>query len=277
MKTTILNHNEFNVFQGRVTTNFNAWWDVHEPMLLDIEVGASPKEIIHAMSEHLLQCFAEMPLLDPYDVYQRLLDYWDETMQDDIYLIASDSWVKAAQPRDAIEDKNRKIKEAPDLTLKRKKYKMDLIPPALIVARYFATEQDAIEMLEAKQAAAVSALEEFVEVHTGEEGALIGLEEKQGISNKNVMERVMEHREAILNIYPAGTSQYIRVKSIRKTTFGNKEWTQDTGNKDSLFKELDIPHNHDENGLFEELGVLHEYLQLLKAKKQATGCTQAST
>ena len=71
VKPTILNHNEFNVFQGRVTTNFNAWRDSYEPMLLDIEVGTSPKEIIHALSEGLLACFADLPLLDPYDVYQR--------------------------------------------------------------------------------------------------------------------------------------------------------------------------------------------------------------
>ena len=36
-------------------------------------------------------------------------------------------------------------KETPDLTIKRKKYKMDLIPPALVVARYFAAEQANVE------------------------------------------------------------------------------------------------------------------------------------
>ena len=191
VKPTILNHNEFNVFQGRVTTNFNAWQDSYEPMLLDIEVGASPKEIIHALSEGLLACFADLPLLDPYDVYQRLMNFWDETMQDDVYLIAADGWLQAAQPRDAIEDKNRKIKEPPDLTLKRKKYKMDLIPPVLIVARYFADEQDAIEMLRAKQTAAESELEAFVEEHTGEEGLLVdAVNDKGNITAGSVKERL---------------------------------------------------------------------------------------
>ena len=174
VKTVVLNHSEFNLFRGRVTTSFNAWRDAHEPMLLDIEVGASPKEIIHVLSEGLLARYADLPLLDRYDVYQRLMDYWDETMQDDVYLIATDGWVKAAQPRDAIVDKNRKIKETPDLTLKRNKYKMDLIPPALIVARYFASEQDALDMLGAEQENARSALEDFVEEHTGDEGLLLG-------------------------------------------------------------------------------------------------------
>ena len=55
---------------------------------------------------------------------------------------------KLAQPRDVIEDKNRKIKETPDLIIKRRKYKMDLIPPALIVAREFVAEQDVLETLQ---------------------------------------------------------------------------------------------------------------------------------
>ena len=191
VKTVVLNHSEFNLFRGRVTTSFNAWRDAHEPMLLDIEVGASPKEIIHVLSEGLLARYADLPLLDRYDVYQRLMDYWDETMQDDVYLIATDGWVKAAQPRDAIVDKNRKIKETPDLTLKRNKYKMDLIPPVLIVARYFAAEQDAIEMLQAKQTAAESTLAEFVEAHTGEEGLLVdALNDKGNITAGSVKERL---------------------------------------------------------------------------------------
>ena len=191
VKPTILNHNEFNVFQQCVRTSFNAWRKNHEPMLLGIKVGTSPKEIIHALSEGLLVCFADLSLLNPYDVYQRLMDYWDETMQDDVYLIASDGWVKAAQPRDVIEDTSRKIKEPPDLTLKRKKYKMDLIPPVLIVARYFAAEQEALDMLGAKQTAAESTLAEFVEAHTGEEGLLVdALNDKGNITAGSVEERL---------------------------------------------------------------------------------------
>ena len=193
VKLTILNHDEFNVFQGRVTTNFNAWRDAHEALLLGIDVGTSPKEIVHTLSEEILQRFAEMPLLDPYDVYQRLMNYWDEAMQDDIYLIATNGWVEAAKPRDVVEDKNRKIKETPDLTLKRKKYKMDLIPPALIVARDFAAEQEVLETLQAKWEDAASALEEFVEEHTGDEGLLLGgLNDKGNVSKGAVKAKLEE-------------------------------------------------------------------------------------
>ena len=170
VKTTILTHPEFNAYQQQVNAVFEAWREGHEPLLLRIEVDASPREIIRTLSEDLLDRFTGLPLLDPYDVYQKLMDYWDEVMQDDVYLIAADSWIEAAKPREVIQDKQ--MKETPDLVIKKNRYKMDLIPPALIVARYFVDAQDTIEMLQTKLAAAESELAEFVEEHTGEDGLL---------------------------------------------------------------------------------------------------------
>lgn len=141
VKTTILNHPEFTVYQRRVTALYDAWRDTHKPLLMAIGEEARPRDIIETLSEDLLERFAAQPLLVPYDVYQCLMTYWDEVMQDDVYLIAAAGWVKAAQPRDVITDK--KLKETPDLVVKRRKYKMDLVPPALLIARYFAEEQTA--------------------------------------------------------------------------------------------------------------------------------------
>ena len=172
VKTTILNHNEFASYQQQVSAVFEDWRAAHEDFMLRIGVGTLPREVVHALSEDLLERFTDLPLLDPYDVYQKLMDYWDETMQDDVYLIATDGWVEASKPRSIIEDKQSKVKETPDLVIKKNKYKMDLIPPALIVARYFAEEQAAIETLQAKHTTAESELTEFVEEHTSEDGLL---------------------------------------------------------------------------------------------------------
>jgi type I restriction enzyme M protein len=139
---------------------------------MGLEIDNLPKVVIHTLSEDLLKRFADLPLLSRYDVYQRLMDYWAETMQDDVYLIAADGWVEAARPRGIIEDKDKKLKETPDLVIKRRKYKMDLVPPSLMVARYFASERAEIEALQAVQETAAGELEEFVEEHTGEEGFL---------------------------------------------------------------------------------------------------------
>ncbi len=170
VKTTILSHNEFTDYQQRVTDVFERWRNTHEPLLGGMDANIKPRDVIDALSEDLLMRFNNLPLLDRYDVYQKLMDYWDEVMQDDVYLITTDGWVKASQPRDLIQDKD--LKETPDLAIKKKKYKMDLIPPALIVACYFADKQAEIDILQSVLETTEQKLEEYIEEHTGEEGLL---------------------------------------------------------------------------------------------------------
>ena len=176
VKAAVLGSAHFASYEQRVAAIFDAWRTTHRQLLRSIEVGARPGMVIHALSEDLLARFRDLQLLDRYDVYQRLMDYWDEVMQDDVYLIVAAGWVEAAKPRGIIDDKERKIRETVDLAIKRRKYKMDLIPPALIAARWFAAEQGAIEKLQAAQETAARELEEFVEGHasSGEgEGGLL--------------------------------------------------------------------------------------------------------
>jgi type I restriction enzyme M protein len=191
VKSTILGHGEFKAFAVRVGVVFDSWRKAHVSRLKGLKVAAMPKQLIHILSEDLLARFTDQPLLNRYDVYQRLMDYWAETMQDDVDLIASDGWIDAAKPRGIIEDKEKKIKETADLTIKRKKYKMDLIPPALIIARYFAKEQAAIEVLEARQDSAGQELEAFVEEHSGEDGLLAdALNDKGKATRAGVKDRL---------------------------------------------------------------------------------------
>ena len=180
VKTTILAHGDFELFRQQVSEIFDGWREVHEPLLKEMGAEANPKDLIRDLSEDLLARFADVPLLDPYDVYQRLMDYWDETMQDDVYLVVADGWVEAARPRGVIEDKDRKIREAPDLTIGRRRYKMDLIPPALVVARYFVREQAVMDELRRRQETAARELEEFVGEHTGEGALLEGILNDRG-------------------------------------------------------------------------------------------------
>jgi len=172
VKATILDHDEFKAYAGLAVGIFDRWRSAHDPLLNGLEIDVRPKDVIDALSEDLLARFGDLPLLSRYDVYQRMMDYWTDVMQDDVYLIAADGWSEAAKPRGIIDDKERKIKETPDLTIGRKKYKMDLIPPALMIARYFAKEQAAIDDVRARQEAAARELEEWIEEHTGEEGLL---------------------------------------------------------------------------------------------------------
>ena len=192
VKTTILAHDDFELYQKRVSDIFDGWRETHEPFLEAMEAESTPKEVIHRLSEDLLVRFDVLPLLDPYDVYQRLMSYWDETMQDDVYLIVSDGWIEASRPRGVIEDKDRKIKEAPDLTIGRRKYKMDLIPPALVVARYFGREQAVMDELRRRHEGAASELATFVDEHTGEGGLLEGIPNDRGKVTRGALQGRLE-------------------------------------------------------------------------------------
>lgn len=172
VKATIFKHKDFASYAGRVKAITSAWCEAHQQMLWGLRVNGHPRKVIDVLSEDLLARFADLSLISPYDVYQRLMEYWDDVMQDDIYIIASEGWFEAAQPRGIIEDKEKKIKETPDLTIKGKKYKMDFVPPALIVSRFFTTEQGVIESQQAKQDIISLELEEFVEEHSSEGGLL---------------------------------------------------------------------------------------------------------
>lgn len=191
IRTTILSHDEFRAYAERVHGIFDAWKSAHASSLERIEVGTKPKEVIYALSEDMLKRFGDLPLLSKYDVYQRLMDYWAEVMQDDVYLVAGDGWVEASKPRGIIDDKEKKIEETPDLTIRKRKYKMDLVPPPLVVARYYAGEKAAIEALEAKRDVAARELEEFIEEHSGEEGFLEGAKsDKDKVTKTSVKERL---------------------------------------------------------------------------------------
>ena len=172
IKTTIFGHAEFTDWSTQTQKLFATWRAEVTPRLVGIQQGDKPKVLIESLAEGLLSTFQAAKLLDAYDIYQHLMDYWAESMQDDVYLIASDGWRDAAKPRLMVEDKDKKSRDKPDFTLGKQKFKAELIPPALLIARYFAAEQAAIDKLESEAAAVSQAMEELAEEHGGEDGLL---------------------------------------------------------------------------------------------------------
>ncbi|MEZ8847087.1 type I restriction-modification system subunit M [Vibrio cyclitrophicus] len=188
VKSSILAHQEFKDFANRSLLPFTAW--AKQVKLSEIKQGDSPKELIHEISEQLLTGYAHSELLSKYDIYQILMDYWAESFQDDVYVLVQDDWQTGKVLRELVAVKGEKLKETPDLIIAKKKYKAELIPPSLIVARYFADKQQAIDELQAKQDAATQALESYLEEQGGEEGLLVeAINDKDKITKASVAAR----------------------------------------------------------------------------------------
>ncbi|MCC7438198.1 MAG: N-6 DNA methylase [Armatimonadetes bacterium] len=193
VKPTILDHPEFATFNAQVLALFNKWKKQAKPLLQQFGQDIHPKALIATLAESLLHTFAAAPLIDPYDIYQHLMDYWEQTMQDDCYLIAADGWTESARPRVMADDKKNKTKEKPDLLQGRKKFRTELIQPALLVARYFQAEQRKIEHLEGTIATLSQQMEEIAEEHTGDDGLLAdALNDKGKLTKPSAAARLKE-------------------------------------------------------------------------------------
>ena len=183
VKAAVLAHPEFIAFAEQSLTPFNDWWQAIK--LSEITKGDRPKALIHKISEDLLQRYEIAPLLDKYDIYQILMDYWSESLQDDIYAISQDGWTIGSQLRKLVVSKGEKLKEEPDLVINKVKYKAELIPPALIIERYYSDEQAHIDALQAELDTASSTIADYAEEHGDEEGLLADAATDKGSFNKS--------------------------------------------------------------------------------------------
>ncbi len=199
IKATILDSTECQIFSSKVDATLEGWKDKYKPYLQSINEGCKPKEVILEISEDLLSRFSTIPLLDKYDVFQNLMNYWLDVMQDDVYQISSEGWIDASKLRLIIDEKNKdkKVKETPDIVLgtgkKAEKFKAELIPPNLIVSSYFPSEKRVIDELEAQREEIIQEIEELTLEHSGEEGLLEDAKNNKGkLTKTSLKERLKD-------------------------------------------------------------------------------------
>lgn len=180
IKNTIFNHPEFIQFSEQMDSVFNGWKKRTTKKIKNLTTGFKPKEIIHQISEDLLEAYSDIHLIDKYDAYQHTMNYWMEVMQDDCYIVTVDGW-KAEVYRVMVENKNGAQVD--------KGWACDLIPAELVVNRYFLTEKKTVTQLEADRDAVAAKLEELEEENSGEEGYFDDMEK---VNKANVQKRLKE-------------------------------------------------------------------------------------
>ena len=213
VKPTVLAHAEFEAFRATVKRLHARWVKAIRPELAGFRRGGHPKRFIHTVSESLLAAYAKAPLLDAYAVYQHLMDYWAQTMQDDAYLLAADGW--KARPYRIIET-NKKGQT------KDKGWACDLVPKPLIVARYFAAQQRAVDKAALALETASSALEALEEEHGGEDGVFASLDKLNAAEVKRRLKEIARSRDdaeerAALEAWLALSEQQAKAKRQHKT------------------------------------------------------------
>ena len=79
-------------------SKFNDWKKKNERLLNELKVGFNPKDFISDLSEDILNNFSNGNLINKYSIYQNLMSYWAEVMQDDVYMISLNGWKAEISP-----------------------------------------------------------------------------------------------------------------------------------------------------------------------------------
>ena len=189
--STVYADEEFSAYAERIDMAFDAWMNDVDEGLRNIDEFVEIKKYIVELSEILIAKYADIELVDKYDVYQVLLSYWQEVMADDVFVLVQDGYEAGRETEDIYE-----ITEDKKTKKEKKKYKGwegKLIPKALIEAAFFAAERAKIDEAQAICDETQGKLDELVEEHTAEGGVLADyLNDKDAVDAKAVNAKIKE-------------------------------------------------------------------------------------
>jgi len=92
VKASVLSNADFQAFEKKISSKFLKWKKDNLDKCKSLNGKSIPKQFILELSESFLGTFKNIPLIDAYDIYQHLMTYWYDKMQDDIHLIVGEGW-----------------------------------------------------------------------------------------------------------------------------------------------------------------------------------------
>lgn len=189
--STITSQAEFIEHANMVDAAYSSWKEAITPLLSELSGETHRNHVITEISESLLKAFSNVPLLDKYDVYQVLMEYWDETMQDDVYAIYFGGYEAGREI--AYEYVTKKKKEhgvtVEVQTNKTKGFEGRLIPKDIVAKYFFSDTLNAINTLRSQLEDVTAAMEEMAEQYSGEDGFFSTLDDlKKGTIEARIKE-----------------------------------------------------------------------------------------
>jgi len=179
IKTTIFDHEEFKKYSEKINKTYSEWEKENLPSLTGIKVGTNPKKLIYEISESILNKFSKLILIDKYDIYQHLMTYWEDTMQDDLYIISQNGWNVSL-----FKVKNKKGKET-------KEWDSELIPKDIVIGKYFPKQKDELGELESQLENIEQQMQTMEEENQGEDDMLSEAKSDAGnVTNPIITKRI---------------------------------------------------------------------------------------
>ena len=190
IRQTIYKNDEFSEYGEKLDEAFAVWRAKEYPVLSSLDEAVSARELIVSLAKDILTEFEHLTLIDKYDVYQVLLTYWNETMNDDVSLIISEPDGYAnARATDNIEEEITQGKNKGEMKITG--WEGRLIPKAIMIDAFFREEKNAIEDAENIVAETESQLSDLIE-NADEESALADVAENGKVKAKDLGAKIEE-------------------------------------------------------------------------------------
>jgi type I restriction enzyme M protein len=184
LSDTISSHADYKAFEAKAASHYQAWQTEVVDYLMALQIGIKPKQEITQLAKGLLDHYSNQPLIDPYDVYQLMMNYWEEVLSDDFYQIAAEGW--KAEPYRVIETIKQGKKKGQE---KDAGWACDLLPKSLLVAYAFADKQTVLDTKLAELESAETSLADMVEEQSGDDGVFADFDK---VNKKEVNARIKE-------------------------------------------------------------------------------------
>lgn len=194
IRSCIYSDEEFSKYAEQIDEAFDAWRCRVDEGLRSIDRDIDVKQYIVSLSRILIEEFANLELVDKYDVYEVLLSYWQRIMSDDVFVLKYYGYEAGREWENIIEITENKKGEKKE---KIKGWEGRLIPKALVERMFFAAERKAIDSAQAVVDETQSRLDELTEEQTGDDGYLKEfLTDKDKVDAKQVAAALKQLKKA---------------------------------------------------------------------------------
>ncbi|MCL2183726.1 MAG: type I restriction-modification system subunit M [Chitinispirillia bacterium] len=216
---------DFTAYAGRVAAAFENWKNCADGKLRSIDNNTKPKLLIAEIAEKILEKYEPVTLIDKYEVYEVLFSYWNETMSDDVYLLAQDGY-KAIRETEEFTKKSikKKIGGSEEAKMPETGWDGKLVPKTLVMEMFFASDQKAIGEFEEAAAAAQAELDEMAE-NAGDDSVIMDVLKDSGNKDKRCIDNAELRRKLKDNTIDAKDKTVLRYLSGLVTDIDKKSKT----------------------------------------------------
>ena len=173
------------------------------------ESNESPKRLIERMGQSIRKLYDKDKLLiGKYDAYEQLMNYWAETMQDDVYIIKAEGWKTNLRPKMKFNKKENK-----DVPVKVNTWtdmESDLVPLEYVLHRFYA---DILSQCE-ESAATISSMQDEIDSLLAENEDVFALE---NFENKKInLATVKKRAKAVVGEEHSVLIEYLDKQDVIK-------------------------------------------------------------